>query len=104
MPLEPQVPAATEPEHAEAPQQYHWYQKISAFLLIIFCLEIGCFLLVFPWMGEAWDNNFFSTWIPKLHDFWDNSYVRGAVSGLGIANIFIAFGELFRLRRFSKSN
>ena len=85
------------------PPVYRWYHKTAALLLIVFCLEIGVVLLVFPW-SDYWDNNFFSTWIPKLHDFWDNSYVRGAVSGLGIANIYIAFGELFRLRRFSKSN
>jgi hypothetical protein len=96
MPLEPQI------EQAPAPV-YRWYHKTAALLLIVFCLEIGVVLLVFPW-SDYWDNNFFSTWIPRMHDIWDNSYVRGAVSGLGIANIFIAFGELFRLRRFSKSS
>jgi hypothetical protein len=35
-------------------------------------------------------------------NLWDNPYVRGAVSGLGIVNIYISFSELFRLRRFSK--
>src|ERR1700704_6065804 len=77
MPLEPQIVQAPAPV-------YRWYHKTAALLLIVFCLEIGVVLLVFPW-SDYWDNNFFSTWIPKLHDFWDNSYVRGAVSGLGIA-------------------
>jgi hypothetical protein len=82
---------------------YRWYHKASALLLIVFCLEVGVVLLVFPWL-EYWDNNFFSNWLPKVHDYWDNSYVRGAVSGVGAANIIIAFGELFRLRRFSKED
>ena len=89
-------------EPARPARAYRWYHKASALLFIVFCLEIGVVLVVFPW-SEYWDNNFFSTWIPLLHSFWDNSYVRGAVSGLGIVNILIAFGELFRLRRFSKS-
>jgi hypothetical protein len=98
MPIEPQVPAETEPERTEAPQKYPWYQKISAFLLIIFCLEIGCFLLVFPWMGDAWDNNFFSSLLRR--GYWDNAYFRGAVSGLGVINLYISFAEMLRLRRF----
>ena len=68
----------------------------------VLVMLIGVVLLVFPW-SEYWDNNFFSNLIPMFRNLWDNSYVRGAVSGLGIVNIVIAFSELFRLRRFSKS-
>ena len=82
---------------------YRWYHKTAALLFIVFCLEIGVVLLVFPW-SEYWDNNFFSTVVPLARNLWDNSYMRGAVSGLGVANIVIAFSELFRLRRFSKNN
>lgn len=81
---------------------YRWYHKLTALLFILFCLEIGVVLLVMPW-SEYWDDNFFASWMPGLHNFWESSYVRGAVSGLGIVNIFISFTELFRLRRFSKS-
>jgi hypothetical protein len=28
-------------------------------------------------------------------------YVRGAISGLGVVNLYISLGEVFRLRRFS---
>jgi hypothetical protein len=28
-------------------------------------------------------------------------YVRGAISGLGMVNLYISLGEVFRLRRFS---
>jgi hypothetical protein len=103
MPVDPPTPPAIEIEQAATAPVYRWYHKATALFLIVFCLEVGVVLLVFPW-SDYWDNNFFSTWIPAFHQCWDNSYVRGAVSGLGIANIMIAFGELFRLRRFSKSN
>jgi hypothetical protein len=29
-------------------------------------------------------------------------YVRGAISGLGVVNLYVAFVEIFRLRRFAR--
>jgi hypothetical protein len=85
-------------------QRYHWYHKLSAILFIIFCLELGLFLLIYPWTG-GWDDNLFATFlsqtIPGWSAYWQNAYVRGAVSGLGILDLYIFFGEIFRLRRFS---
>jgi hypothetical protein len=80
---------------------YHWYHKMSAVLFITFCLEIGLFLLIFPWT-EYWDTNFFSAIIPDHLQYWDNMYVRGAISGLGVVNLYISFVEILRLRRFAR--
>lgn len=104
----------TEPEHPQAPAgietpapmvvrrvEYRWYHKMSAVLLITFCLEVGLFLLIFPWT-DSWDNNYFTALAPRLRDYWDNMYVRGAISGLGVINLYISLAEVFRLRRFSK--
>lgn len=102
MSVEQPIPPTEEAVETEAVPAYRWYHKASALLFIIFCLEIGVVLLVFPW-SDYWDNNFFATWIPKGREFWDNAYARGAVSGLGVVNIYISFTELFGLRRFSKS-
>lgn len=88
------------PVPVEAPE-YRWYHKMSAVLFITFCLEIGFFLLVFPWT-EAWENNYFSSLIPEWHKWWDNMYLRGAVSGVGVVNLYISFIEMFRLRRFAR--
>ena len=101
MPLDSPTPPVGHMEEPSATPGYRWYHKASALLFIVFCLEIGVVLLIFPW-SEYWDNNFFANWTPQLRDIWENPYVRGAVSGLGIVNIFISFGELFRLRRFSR--
>lgn len=98
MQVEPPTPTAAKPAPAETRPAYHWYQKLSAILLILFCLELGCFLLVFPWVNVVWDNNFFSS---LLHSgYWDSGYLRGAVSGLGVINLYIALVEILRLRRF----
>lgn len=62
---------------------------------VIFCFEVGVFLLVYPWM-TGWETNFFAFLVPELHAYWDNAYVRGGISGLGIVNIYIALVELFQ--------
>jgi hypothetical protein len=99
MSLTPQNPVG-QLEQVPAPV-YRWYHKVSALLTVVFCLEIGVILLVLPW-SEYWDNNFFSNALPALGRFWSNSYFRGAVSGLGVVNVLISFGELVRMRRFSR--
>ena len=81
--------------------EFRWYHKMSAVLFATFCLEIGCFLLIFPWT-EYWDSNYFSGVIPGFHQYWDNMYVRGGLSGIGVINLYIALVEMVRLRRFSK--
>ena len=103
MPPDPQLPAAAEAEHSAVtpPPTYHWYQKVSAVVFITFCLEIGLYLLIVPWT-ESWDSNYFSGLLPPMKSYWDNLYVRGAVSGLGAVNLYISLSEIFRLRRFAK--
>jgi len=98
------VPPAIEESAHEAdptPAPPRWYHKVSAILFITFCLEIGFFLLVFPWT-EYWDSNYFSSLFPAWLPYWDNMYVRGAISGVGVVNLYISFIEIFRLRRFAR--
>jgi len=90
-----------EPVPPVSPPPPRWFHKVSAILFITFCLEIGIFLLVFPWT-EYWDLNYFSGLVPSWQPVWDNMYVRGAISGLGVVNLYISFIEIFRLRRFAR--
>ena len=99
MSLTPAPPPAPDAPEAPAVPMYRWYHKLFALIFIAFCLEIGIVLLVLPW-SEYWDNNFFASMAPGWDHLWSNSYFRGAVSGLGMINILISVGELFRLRRF----
>jgi hypothetical protein len=71
-----------------------WHKRVFAFCGIIFALELGLFLLVFPWLS-AWDLNWAAGHSHSLAAVWSSSYFRGAVSGLGLLNIYIAFAELF---------
>jgi hypothetical protein len=73
----------------------------TALVFIVFCMELGMFLAIFPW-SDFWDRGFFASLAPEWRVYWDNAYVRGAVSGLGIVNVYIALLEIFRLRRFAR--
>jgi hypothetical protein len=99
-PIPPQVAEVPPPVAAPEPR-YRWYHKVSALIFIVFAMELGIFLLVFPW-SVLWDRNFFASLGPLWLRYWDNSYLRGAVSGLGLLNIYIALTEIFRLRRFTR--
>jgi hypothetical protein len=101
------VPEATGPAEQGAgttpvvPPGPNWFQRLSSILFIIFCFELGLFLLIYPWT-DGWSDNYFAWAIsgsvqPAWHSFWDNSYVRGGISGLGVVNLWIAIAEVFRL-------
>ncbi|HUI56774.1 MAG TPA: hypothetical protein VLY04_17485 [Bryobacteraceae bacterium] len=90
-------PAVTGPAAAPEPE-YRWYHKTGAVLFITFCLEIGLFLLIFPWT-DYWEN--FANFVGGLRRFCDNLYVRGAISGVGVINLYISLVEVFGLRRFA---
>ena len=81
--------------------EHPWYHKAGALMLTVFCMAVGLFLIIYPWT-ESWDRNYFATVVPEWHQYWDNLYVRGAVSGLGFINFYISLAEVLRLRRFSR--
>ena len=83
------------------PSPLRWHQKLAAVLIIALCFEIGFFLVVFPWT-EYWDHNYFSTLIAGWRRYWTSDYIRGAVSGLGVVNLFVSLIEIGRLRRWAR--
>jgi len=98
------VPSEVERDQSvlQAAARHSWYHKLGIFLFVIVCFEVGAFLTVFPWTPQ-WDSNSVSSLFPFLHDLWASSYFRGALSGLGLLNIYISLGEVARLRRSSTS-
>ena len=93
----------TEPIPAPAPEapRHRWYHIAASLIFIVFCMELGMFLVIFPW-SDFWDRSFFFSLAPQWRLYWDNAYLRGAVSGLGIVNVYISLVEIFRLRRFAR--
>ena len=98
-PLSPDATESYPPQVSKS--KASWFHRLSSVLFIIFCFELGLFLLIYPWI-PAWSDNFFAWAVPHAMQkgwnmAWNNSYFRGAISGLGVANVWIALVEIFRL-------
>ncbi len=74
--------------------------RLLRLVFAIFTFEIGLFLAVFPWV-DIWSLNYFAEWIPALESIWLDPYFRGAITGLGLVNIYVACAEVLRIFRRS---
>jgi hypothetical protein len=70
--------------------------RVLRVVLLLLWLELGLALILVPW-SEVWDMNYFLYQYPELAFFVKNSFLRGAISGLGIMNVVFAL-EAFRRR------
>jgi hypothetical protein len=90
-----QTPAPAIPPPAKPSGFLRWQRRVLGFCLVIFAFEIGMFLIVFPWLHN-WD----LSWVPlhsqRFSDIWMSRYFRGALSGLGLLNVYVAFAELVK--------
>ena len=85
-----------------------WHHVLARLLYAIFLFEIGLFLIIYPWL-DAWPINRFATFggetlaTATFADFWRqmwiSPYFRGAVSGLGVVNIYISLLEVGAMRK-----
>lgn len=71
--------------------------KVVGLLLAILCFEMGIFLVAFPW-SSYWSSNFFSWLMPEWRSVWISPYFRGAISGIGMLNLYMSLLEVFRLQ------
>jgi len=74
---------------------------ISKMLYIFFSLGFGVALLCLPWLS-FWENNDLLYMYPQLRPLISNSYFKGTVLGLGIADILIGIQEIARFKAISK--
>jgi hypothetical protein len=77
--------------------------RFTVVFYIILCLEAGAFLTVLPWLGGGayWGDNYFlvlaaqKVGVVGLQHAVASGWVRGAVTGLGLLNLSMAFWEIF---------
>jgi hypothetical protein len=85
-------------------------ERLTVFFLIVLLIVLGLWLAILPWfrlglVGD-WENNFFVTSLVRLtgatflQGVFASAWVRGAVTGLGILNLIVAF---FEILHFNKS-
>ena len=67
-------------------------------LYVLVCLEVGFFLMLVPW-SAIWEHNYFLEAFPDLRPVLLSPSLRGAVCGLGLANVYLGVTEILnRLR------
>ena len=71
-------------------------------LYVLICLELGVFLVLVPWSG-IWERNYFLQAYPALGKLVLDPMFRGAVSGLGVANIYLGLNEFIGRRTRSST-
>jgi hypothetical protein len=84
--------------------------KLSVIFYIILCFEIGIVLALLPWIPQGtlglsdWGNNYFLLYAARksgmyaLQTVVASGWVRGAVTGLGVLNLGMAFWEIFHFK------
>jgi hypothetical protein len=87
--------------------KHAWYHKASAVLMVIFCTLLGIFLVIYPWVPcepgfPCWDGNYIVNLLPHWAHIWKSPHFRGAVTGLGLVNVYVALLEAIELKRFSR--
>jgi hypothetical protein len=73
--------------------------RLLAVAFILFCFEVGIFLVLIPWSG-FWDSNLLLEYVSFVRPLILHNVFRAGVSILGAIDIFIGLSEL---RYFLKS-
>ena len=74
---------------------------LGRLVFLAYFVEVGLLLLVVPW-SPFWDRNYFLDLWPAVEAVLRSNLARGAVSGLGLINLWAALAELatlFGMRR-----
>ncbi len=72
--------------------------RLFLLALIVFCLELGLFLVVLPWT-PLWERHYLLQRFPELAPWALNHSVRGVISGLGLVDIGLGLGAAARFGR-----
>jgi hypothetical protein len=72
-------------------------KRLGAVLYVLLCVEIGIFLLVMPW-SVLWSHSLLLSYYPVVRPLFLSSYLRGAISGLGLVNVWLGVSQAWSFR------
>jgi len=74
-----------------------WLQRFFIVIYVLFCIELGLALMLLPWSRFWFEDDLLAQW-PALQHLLQQGFVRGAVSGLGLLDIWLGILEAARYR------
>jgi len=74
-----------------------WLQRLFVIVYVVFCIELGLALIALPWL-PVWNNNRWLAHWPWLRHFLQLGFVRGAISGLGVLDLWLGLSEAWNYR------
>lgn len=82
-------------------------ERLTVIFFIILCLLLGSYLILSPWdtLFGNWSENYVLAFVsdqaglPGLQRTVSSNWFRGAVTGLGVVNLLIAFWEAVHFRQ-----
>jgi hypothetical protein len=69
-----------------------WVHRLSLVVLVVFCIELGMLLAILPWT-RVWTENSLLVTYPAMGVFLHNNFARGAITGLGLLDVWIGIWE-----------
>lgn len=96
--LDSPPPAPAQPTQDGAGELPVWLQRVFVIVYVLFCIELGLVLVVLPWWPGYWFSGAWLTPWPELRRLVMSGFVRGAVSGLGLLDIWLGIMEAVRYR------
>jgi hypothetical protein len=75
-----------------------WLQRMSLFVLVLFCVYLGVLVMILPWWTRMWDQNELILAHPAVAAVLQMGAVRGFISGLGLLDIWIGVSEAIHYR------
>ena len=79
------------------PLPSRWMRRVNMALFVMICIEMGAVLVILPW-HHAWLENSLVIGSPWLHQLAQNYFLRGAISGIGLIDVFLGVHEALTYR------
>ena len=74
-----------------------WLDRIGLVIKVVFYVELGMLLAILPWT-RIWTDNSLILSYPHFRAILQENFVRGAVTGIGLVDIWIGIWEAVHYR------
>src|SRR6266542_5612697 len=93
----------TEPSPVTEHTEPLWVRRVKLTVFVMLCIELGLVLAVLPW-HPVWMENSLLQHFPTIRGILRMNFVRGAITGLGLVDVWIGIWEAVHYRETKPRN